>query len=128
MICFIVAPEIVSVFRKDRDVLAVGVVALRFMCVSMLLLPTSTIANMTFQSIGKSANATFLACMQNGLLFVPMVIVLEHFTGVLGIEMAKPISFVLAAVISVPIIMVFIRGLDGEKYRVKGIFNRHLRI
>lgn len=115
VICFLMAPEVVKLFRKDMEVLNVGIDALRYMCIALFFLPTSTIANMTFQSIGKSAKATFLACMQNGLLFIPSIVVLHQKFGVFGVEISKPVAFVVSAFIAMPILLSFINSLS-ESY------------
>ena len=91
---FAFAPYVVQFFRKDAEVIAVGVPALRYMCLAMIFMPTVMTANMTFQSVGKSVRAFFLACCQNGLIFIPVLLVLSKIMGVTGIEISQPVAYV----------------------------------
>lgn len=112
--CFIFAPQIVTLFRHETEVVEVGNTALRMLCASLIALPTVMIGNMTFQSIGKSGRAFFLALTQNGLFFIPLVLVLPEFMGIYGIEAAQPIAYVIAAAVTVPFVLSFMRTLPED--------------
>lgn len=114
-VCFIFAPRIISLFRNEKSVLEIGAAALRMVCISMIFLSTIMVANMTFQSIGKSGRAFFLACTQNGLLFIPLILILPNFAGVFGLEIAQPAAYVLAAAISLPFLISFLKKLPDDK-------------
>lgn len=113
-IIFIFAKQVVCLFRDDAEVIEVGVIALRYICVALIFLPTVMTANMTFQSIGKTGRAFFLACTQNGLFFIPLVLILPKLIGVSGIELAQPISYIIAAIIAVPFLLSFLKNLKKE--------------
>lgn len=113
-IVFALAPQVISIFRKDAEIIEIGTAALRFMCVALIFLPTVMTGNMTFQSIGKTGRAFFLACAQNGLFFIPMLLILPKFFGLTGIELSQPLANVIAAVISVPLILAFLKQLKKE--------------
>ena len=110
-ICFLVAPHIVKLFRSEDIIVQIGSQALRYICVAMCLMPTIMAANMTFQSVGMSGKAFFLACAQNGLFFIPLIIILPRFFGITGIEIAQPISFAIAAIVSIPFLIRFYKEL-----------------
>ncbi len=114
-ICFALAPHIVRIFRDEAEVVDVGTDALRIMCAALIFLPTVMTANMTFQSVGKSGRALLLACTQNGLFFIPLVLILPEIIGITGIELAQPGGYVLAAVVSLPFIISFSKSLDRKK-------------
>lgn len=67
---------------------------------------------MTFQSTGNSGQATFFACAQNGLFFIPLIVLFPKFFGLTGIEIAQPIAYFLAAAVAVPILLSFMRKLS----------------
>lgn len=108
---FIFAPGVVHAFRHEEEVVEIGSTVLRYLCVSLVFLPTALTANMSFQSIGKKGRALFLACCQNGLFFIPLVYVLPKMFGLTGLELAQPVAYVLAAAVSVPFLLVFKRHL-----------------
>lgn len=111
-VCFIIAPHIVTLFRSEEMIVQIGSRALRYICLAMCLMPTIMAANMTFQSVGMSGKAFFLACAQNGLFFIPLILILPRFLGLTGIEIAQPISFVVAAAVSVPFLVKFYKDLN----------------
>ena len=108
-ICFVLAPWVIGLFRKDAAVVDIGSTALRLLCFALIVLPTVMVGNMTFQSVGKSGRAFFLACAQNGLFFIPLILILPKLLGVLGIQLSWPISYIIAAIIAVPMILEFIK-------------------
>ncbi|MDE5604509.1 MAG: MATE family efflux transporter [Eubacterium sp.] len=113
-ICFAFSPFVISLFRNDTEVIEIGSTALRLICVALLFLPTVMVANMTFQSVGKSGRALFLAASQNGLFFIPFILILPSAIGIMGIELAQPISYAVSAIISVPFIISFSKELNKE--------------
>ena len=113
--CFAFAPNIISLFRTEAEVLAIGSEALRIQCAFLLFLPVSVVATMLFQSIGKSRRALILSALQSGLIFIPVCIILPHFIGVRGIELAQPIAYFCTAMVSIPMTLSFFRGLPKDE-------------
>lgn len=112
--CFVLAPQIIGLFRKETLVIDIGSEALRIMCVFLMFLPVSVVATMLFQSIGKSIPALVLSLLQSGLIFVPLCIILPHFIGILGIEISQPLAYFLSALVSLPMMLVFLRHLPKD--------------
>lgn len=111
--CFAFAPQLISLFRSDAGIVETGSTALRLLCIGLLTLPTTMVGNMTFQSVGKSGKAFFLACAQNGLFFVPLILVLPRFFGILGIQLAWPCAYAIAAIIAAPMIINYLKYLKS---------------
>lgn len=112
--CFALAPQIISIFRKEAEVVRIGGEALRIQCMLLPVLPVSVVATMLFQSIGKSVPALILSCLQSGLVFIPLCIVLPYFIGILGIEIAQPLAYLTAAIASLPMLIVFLRRMPRD--------------
>ena len=112
-LCFIFAKPIITMFRSEELIVEIGTFTLRALCVSMLFMPTVMCANMTFQSIGKSGRAFFLACAQNGLFFIPLILILPKFFGLTGLELSQPISFAVAAAVATPFLIKFLNELKS---------------
>lgn len=115
VLMFIFAPYVITIFRPETEIVKTGTEALRYLCCSMLLLPTVMIANMTFQSVGKTGRAFFLACCQNGLFYIPIIALLHRYIGILGIELAQPIAYVIAGIVSAPFLAAFVKSLKNEQ-------------
>ncbi|MBP9988077.1 MAG: MATE family efflux transporter [Ruminococcus sp.] len=108
---FIFAPYLIKIFRSEAEIVEIGTAALRYLCVALLVLPTIMVGNMTFQSIGKTGRAFFLACSQNGLFYIPLILILHKIFGLKGIETAQPIAYVMAALVTVPFLLTFVRQM-----------------
>lgn len=115
LVCFVFAPEIMYIFGESNEVVELGEVALKMFCVSMLVFPVSVVATMLFQSIGKSVSALILSCLQNGLLLIPMYYILPIYFDFLGIQVARPLAYILSAFVSAPMLIVFLRKLKKQQ-------------
>lgn len=125
--CFIFAPNIISLFRTEAAVVEIGGEALRIMCVCILFLPVSVVTTMLFQSIGKSFSSLIISCLQSGLLFIPLCLILPNFFGVRGIELSQPIAYFLASLVSIPMLISFLKKLpkddDDSQNKTQGATN-----
>lgn len=110
-LAFINAPLIISLFRSEELVIEIGSAALRLMCFGLLLLPTVSVTNMLFQGIGESKKALFVACLQSGAFFIPLVVILTRVFGVNGLICATPLSYLLAFSVALPMVVKFMRNL-----------------
>jgi len=104
--------ELVAFFRDDPEVIAIGSVALTAQLISLFFQPLSVSANMMFQSVGKNKTATFLSMLRSGVCFIPVILVLSRTLGLFGIEISQTVADVLAAFISVPFTMRFLKQLN----------------
>lgn len=112
---FAAAPAIMRLFiAADPKVIEIGVKALRAQCLAMPLIPFGVMCNMTFQSIGKSWTATFLSVMRQGLFFLPLMLVLPRFMGLLGVQITQPLADLCTFLCCLPFILSFFRQLEKE--------------
>ena len=113
-VVWFITPDLILLFRDDPEVIRIGVPAMHYQLLSLVLVPISFIGNMLFQSIGKSGRALFLSCLRNGLCYIPVLLLLGSTLGLLGIQIAQPIADVLTAAITLPFFLVFLNGLRGQ--------------
>ena len=107
--------QAIAVFRDDAEVIAFGTPALRYQCMALFLNPLIVLSNMTLQSTGQRAWATFLSMMRSGLYLIPMIYILTYTMGARGIQLAQPVSDVLAFATALPVIVNFIRKLPEDE-------------
>ena len=100
---FVFAEELIRLFRDDPEVIACGVAALRFQCITFPVQAWVVTSNMLQQSIGRTVPATFLAVARQGLFFIPVVLILPAVLGLPGIQMAQSAADVLTFLCAVPI-------------------------
>lgn len=109
---WIFAPEVIAIFRADDPgVMDVGVFALRALCVPMALHGLIVMTNMMVQTIGYASRATLIALSRQGLFLIPALAIMTPRLGLLGVELAQPISDVSAFVLSAVMVAPVIRGM-----------------
>lgn len=102
-VCFAFAPQVIGLFRDDKDVIAVGTVALRCQSATLPLGGVLVISNMMLQSIGKGLKATITSSARNGIFFIPLILILPRILGILGVEITQACADVLSLLLTVPL-------------------------
>ena len=110
-LCWVNGDALIRLFRDDPAVTAVALPAFHYQCLAMLLQPIIVVANMTFQSVGASGRATFLACCRQGVFFIPLILILPRTHGLFGVEICQPIADVLTFLVSLPFLIEFLQQL-----------------
>ena len=110
-----IAPApVVHIFRDDPRVVEIGAAALRFQCIAVFFQAFSVTANMMFQSVGRSREASFLATLRSGLFYVPLLLILPRFMGLLGIQSAQMWSDLLTTAVCIPFVVRFFKEIPKE--------------
>lgn len=99
---------------SDEKVIEIGRVALRAQSLVLPIIPFSTVANMTYQTVGKSWTATVLSCARQGIFFIPAVIVMSRTMGLLGLQWAQASADIMAALFCLPFLIKFLRELEEK--------------
>ena len=113
-LAFLFAPQLISIFRDDPDVIACGALALRLQCCAFPVHSWIVMSNMTQQVTGRTVPATFLAMARQGIFFIPCVLILPLLLGQLGIQMAQMVSDYLAFLCAVPLQLYVLKGIGKE--------------
>ena len=104
--------QIITVFRRDDlEVIRIGTLALRLQLSTLPLWGFIVMGNMLTQSIGYGARATLLACSRQGIFLIPLLLVLPGALGLIGIQIAQPISDVCTLVLTLFVIRGVLRQL-----------------
>ena len=115
ILIFIFAPHLIKLFRaSDPTVIEIGTAAMRAQCIAMPFIATTIVTNSLLQSVGKSIKATILSCCRQGIFFIPLILILPIYSGLLGIEYTQAISDSLTFFISVPFIIIFFKELKKQ--------------
>lgn len=100
IIGFIFAPNIMRFFApQDQEVITRGIMAMRFISIS--LIPTGLVIMFggTFQALGDGRSALILAIGQQGGFLIPLLLILPRILGVAGVYLAQPAGFILTFLI-----------------------------
>ena len=111
---FIFSEPIIAPFRHDPHVAPAGAVALDWQIISYPLVTTIVATNMMMQTIRKPVRANLVAAARSGLFFIPLIFILPHFFGLLGVEMCQAWSDVCAFSLSLPIAFSAFRDMRAQ--------------
>ncbi len=109
---FLAAPDIIAVFRRDdAAVIELGTFAFRIFCITLTTQGFVFMTNTLYQSIGKSFGASMLSLARQGLFFIPLVVILPTFMGVMGVQISQPIADFATFILALPFGISIIRKL-----------------
>lgn len=112
---FVFATPVVELFRKDDAVLtAIATRVLRYSCISLPFLGWYTMTTMFLQNIRKTVSATLVATARQGILFLPLLYILQALLGLDGVELAQPMADILSFAIAVPFSIWALKGMPRE--------------
>ena len=93
VISLLLSRQIIMLFRRDDlEVIRIGTLALRLQLATLPLWGFITMSNMFTQSIGYGVRATIISSARQGIFLIPALLILPRLFGLLGIQIAQPIS------------------------------------
>lgn len=107
---FLLAPALTRQFvAEDSEVIRIGTAALKMQSAVMPFLTLGIACNMTFQAVGESFKATFLASCRQGVFFLPLIWILPQMFGIFGMEAAQPAADLATFATCLPFIRAFVK-------------------
>lgn len=117
---WIFSPNLIGIFLKtDPLVIEYGSQALRLQVLTFPLVGWITIANMMLQTIGKTVKASLLAMSRQFLFFVPVILTLPGFLGILGVQLSQPIADFCSFLLAVPLSISVLREMSHEQEQLE---------
>jgi putative MATE family efflux protein len=101
LVFFFASDSIVQIFRPDPIVADMASKGLKIWAISLPVLGYSTIVNMLFQAIGKAKEAGILSISRQGIMLIPLIIILPQFLGLTGVLLAQPIADLLTLILTI---------------------------
>ena len=112
---FVLAEPIVRIFSDDPEVIPIAVLALRIESVTLPITGSAMITNFLLQTTGRMWRATILGACRLGLVLGPVVVVLPPLLGLLGVQLAQPVTDLITFGISLPMEWAILRELGEEE-------------
>ena len=111
---YIFTEPIIGFFAGEDATVAIGVRALRYQCIPAVLSGFYMMGSMMMQNLGHSVKATVLAIARQGLLFIPLILVMPRILGLTGAITAQPASDLFSFLISLPLLAPELRKLKKQ--------------
>lgn len=99
---FVCSEPLMELFRDDKDVIKIGMLALRFQCVAFPLNVWIIMCNMMLQTIGMAGKASVVASARQGIFFIPLIFILPACMGLLGVQLCQMAADICAFALSLP--------------------------
>lgn len=93
--------QVIGVFINDNEVIDLGVKMLTALMVPGAVIGIMFIINFAFQGMGKGAQSLVLALSRQGLVYFPLLFIMDHFVGLNGIIWAQPTADIVCVVLAV---------------------------
>lgn len=122
---WIFSPNLIGIFLKTDPLVieygsqALRLQALRLQALTFPLVGWITIANMMLQTIGKTVKASLLAMSRQFLFFVPVILTLPGFLGILGVQFSQPIADFCSFLLAVPLSISVLREMSHEQEQLE---------
>ena len=114
MLLWFLAVPITRCFISDAKTVHYGQSFLKIICLACPSTAINFMAITVFQATGQKRQPLLLSLLRKGSLDVGFMIALNHFVGVEGIAWATPLADWLALLISVALIVPYLRRLNAE--------------
>lgn len=122
-IIYLFSPSILSIFGKDKDVLRIAIPALRAGVIMFITFGFQFTYATLYLAIGKALAGAFLNSLRQGIVFIPVILLLPKMMGLDGVIYAQAISDALTTIITVPFALSVSKQLES-----KIIFSKNFKI
>ena len=99
---YIFAPSILSIFGTDENVLNIAVLALRAAVIMFITFGFQFTYSTLYLSTGKALGGVFLNSLRQGIVFIPIILLLPKLMGLNGVIYAQTISDLITTIITIP--------------------------
>ena len=117
----VLAPAAMQVFLKDPGVVRDGALMLRLQVLGMVCAAVVLLVTNLFQAAGKPVESLLLSVSRQGVVFLAVILVVQHVAGYVGILAAQPIADLLPAALAGILYFLRFRTREADGLRRRGI-------
>ncbi|MFR5875583.1 MAG: MATE family efflux transporter [Eubacterium sp.] len=111
--------NVIRLFIDDSDVINYGVQMLTALMMPGTLLGIMFIINFAFQGMGMGMQSLILASSRQGLVYLPMLFIMDRFVGLDGIIWAQPAADFFCIVLSIIMFSITVKKLNKQESSLK---------
>lgn len=115
LICFGTADNIVAFFSDEQSVIELGSSVLKYQCISVPLMGWIIMSGMFLQNIGRFKEATIISAARQGIIFIPLILLLPNIMGLYGIMLVQPLADIGTFLFSLPMGIKAIKSMNGAE-------------
>ena len=103
------APYLIGIFTASDDVIQIGSHVLRTIMLILPFVGAVSMCRMSFQAMGKAVYAFVITLIRQLILYIPLLLLLNHVFGFSGMLFAQPITEVIMMVASIVLLVRIIK-------------------
>lgn len=119
IIYFIFTRQVVELFIDNENVVHYGVLMLRALMASGPVIGCMFVLNFSFQGMGKGVQSMILSLGRQGVIYFPLLIVMNKFVGLEGIIWAQAAADFACVIMSVIMFIFVMKGLNEKEKHLK---------
>lgn len=119
IIYFIFTRQVVELFIDNENVVHYGVLMLRALMASGPVIGCMFVLNFSFQGMGKGVQSMILSLGRQGVIYFPLLIIMNKFVGLEGIIWAQAAADFACVIMSVIMFIFVMKGLNEKEKHLK---------
>lgn len=119
IIYFIFTRQVVELFIDNENVVHYGVLMLRALMASGPVIGCMFVLNFSFQGMGKGVQSMILSLGRQGVIYFPLLIIMNKFVGLEGIIWAQAAADFACVIMSVVMFIFVMKGLNEKEKHLK---------
>jgi Na+-driven multidrug efflux pump len=100
--------QVISGFLTDTEMINTGVAMLRLQLIGMPLMGVCLIIICTFQATGKATGAFILSACRQGIVFLPVMIIMSRIMGLTGVISAQFVADIVTTLVAFVLFRIFL--------------------
>lgn len=116
LLLIIFAPNVISIFSSDPDVLEIGSKMLRIHAVGFMVYGFEMVYAILFLALGRIKEGGLFTISRQGIFFIPLIFLLPRVIGLNGVMLAQPIADALTTLLCIYFAFKIKRELKGLEY------------
>lgn len=119
IIYFIFTRQVVELFIDNENVVHYGVLMLRALMASGPVIGCMFVLNFSFQGMGKGVQSMILSLGRQGVIYFPLLIIMNKFVGLEGIVWAQAAADFACVIMSVVMFIFVMKSLNEKEKHLK---------
>lgn len=108
LILIVFGRAILSIFRPSNLVMDYGLSGLKLYAFGMILMAVTNTIGVFYQALGKGKESLILSISRQGLIFIPVILLLPQAFGTMGIISAQLVADILTLIVTLFMFMPFL--------------------
>ena len=113
ILCYVFSPQIVSAFLTDKRAFDSGLLFSRILLTTSALFGVFYVLIGALQAMGAATASLIINLSRQGLSYIPILYIMDHFLGASGLAIAQPVVDILSLLLATMLFSIAYRKIKG---------------